>query len=307
MNHFFSIIIPLYNKKPFIGRAVDSVIEQKYKDWELIVVNDGSTDGGEKIVEKYSDPRIMLVCQQNKGVSAARNKGVSLAKYDHVTFLDGDDTWEPDYLNELNYLITKYPDCGIWGINHRFVRENGEVRVNPAGMREEGFPDGIIQDYFTLFAKKGKSPFSNSGCCYPKKLFLETGGYREGVALTEDSDLWCRIAMDHPVAFSAKELVNYYFQSPGNTRSGFRAEDYQVSKTLQEGLKEGRIRTEMIRGARRLIAFQQLSLAKRAVLTGHKPFALRKSLEWKCLRYYPWYPVLFAGLILVPKDWINAR
>jgi len=285
---------------------VDSVLGQTYKEWELIVVNDGSTDGGEKIVEKYTDPRITLVSQPNKGVSAARNKGVSLAKYDYVTFLDGDDSWNPDYLNELNYLITKYPDCGIWGINHRFVRENGEVMINPAGLKDEGFTDGIIEDYFTLFAKKGKSPFSNSGCCYPKKLFLEKGGYREGVALTEDSDLWCRIAMDHPVAFSTKELVNYFYQSPGNTRSGFQTTDYQVSLTLQKALKENLIKPELIKGTRRLIAFQQLSLAKRSLLTGHKLFALRKSLEWKCLRYYPCYPILFAMLMLIPGKLIKS-
>ena len=300
MNKPFSIIIPLYNKSPFIQRAVDSVLGQTYKEWELIVVNDGSTDGGEKLVEKYTDPRIRIVSQSNKGVSAARNKGVTLAKYDYVTFLDGDDSWDPGYLQELNAQIDKYPGCGIWGINHRFIKENGEVKSNPAGTLDEGFTDGIIEDYFTLFAKKGKSPFSNSGCCFPKKLFLEKGGYREGVALTEDSDLWCRIALDHPVAFSTKELVNYYFESPGNTRSGFQTTDYQVSLTLQEALKENRVRLELIGGARRLIAFQQLNLAKRAILTGHKTFALRKSIEWKFLRYYPLYPLLFAGLLFVP-------
>ncbi len=302
MTHSFSIVIPLYNKKPFIQRAVDSVLGQTYKEWELIIVNDGSTDGGEKIAEKHTDQRITQVSQPNTGVSAARNKGVSLAKYDHVTFLDADDSWKPGYLAELDKLINKYPDCGIWGINHRFVKENGEVRPNPAGMRDGGFTDGIIEDYFTLFAKRGKSPFSNSGCCYPKKLFLEMEGYREGVALTEDSDLWCRIALDHPVAFSTKELVNYYFQSPGNTRGGFQTTDYQVSLSLQQALKENRVKPEMIAGAKRLIAFQQLSLIKRAVLTGHKSFALRKSMEWKFLRYYPFHPIFFFFLWLTSNS-----
>jgi len=306
MTHSFSIIIPLYNKASFIKRAVDSVLGQTYKNWELIVVNDGSTDGGEEIIKNYTAPRITLISQDNRGVSAARNKGVNCAKYDYVAFLDGDDTWEPEYLKELNHLINKYPECGIWGINHRFITENGETRTNHAGFMGEGVTDLIIDDYFSFFAAKGKSPFSNSGCCYPKKLFLEKGGYCEGVALTEDSDLWCRIAMYHPVAFSTTELVNYYFQSPGNTRSGFQTTDYQVSLTLQRALKEIRVRPEMVTGVKRLIAFQQLSLAKRAILTGHKFFALRKSLEWKCFRCYPLYPPLFAGLLLVPSKLIQS-
>lgn len=86
-----SIIIPLYNKAPYIKRALDSVISQTIQDFEVIVVNDGSTDGGEHIVEGYSDARIHLVHQKNKGVSAARNRGVSLAKSNMVAFLDADD------------------------------------------------------------------------------------------------------------------------------------------------------------------------------------------------------------------------
>jgi len=300
MNYSFSIIIPLYNKKPFIRRAINSVLEQIYTKYEIIVVNDGSTDGGEEVVAKIIDPRLKLVIQPNQGVSAARNKGVANTKYDYVVFLDADDSWEPGFLAELNFLVNQYPDCGIYGVNHRFITEEGVTKVNNLDFLFKDKQQVIIDDYFSVFAKLGKSPFSNSGCCFPKSLFMEKGGYLEGVRLTEDSDLWCRIALYHPIAFSKKPLVNYYFESPGNTRSGFQTSDYQVSLSLQQALKENRVRPELANGVKYLIAFQRLSLLKRAVLTGHKVFAFKKSFDKNFLKNYPFYPVLFFLLLLTP-------
>ena len=97
----FSVIIPLYNKAPYIERAVKSVLSQDYPHFEIIVVNDGSSDGGEKIVTKLEDERLKLVSQKNAGVSAARNTGAKEAQYEYLAFLDGDDTWEPNFLSEL--------------------------------------------------------------------------------------------------------------------------------------------------------------------------------------------------------------
>ena len=109
----FSVIIPLYNKAPYIERAVKSVLSQDYPHFEIIVVNDGSSDGGEKIVTKLEDERLKLVSQKNAGVSAARNKGALEAKSEYLAFLDGDDTWEPNFLSELVKLIADFPNAGI--------------------------------------------------------------------------------------------------------------------------------------------------------------------------------------------------
>jgi len=305
MNHPFSVIIPLYNKKPFIRRAINSVLNQTCTDYEIIVVNDGSTDGGQEVVSKITDSRIRIINQPNQGVSVARNKGVFNSIYDYVVFLDADDSWEPTFLTELNHLINHFPGCGIYGINHRYITEDGVVKVNNLEFLFRENQEIIIYDYFSLFARLGKSPFSNSGCCLPKSTFLANGGYREGVKLTEDSDLWCRIALDHPIALSGKILVNYYFEAPGNTRTGFQTTDYEVSLSLQKALAEKRVRPELTNGVKRLIGFQQLSLIKRAVLTGHRTFALRKSFDKKFLRYYPFYPFLFLLFVLIPYSFIK--
>lgn len=300
MNHSFSVIMPLYNKKLYIQRAINSVLEQNYADYEIIVVNDGSTDGGEEVVTKLCNPRIALINQPNLGVSSARNKGVSNSKFDYIVFLDADDSWEQGFLTELNLLINQIPACGIYGINHRYITEEGVTKVNNLDCLLKDKQQLIIDDYFSLFAKLGKSPFSNSGCCFPKSIFIENGGYKEGVRLTEDSDLWCRIALDHPIAFSKKVLVNYYFESPGNTRSGFQTSDYQVALSLQKALRENWVKSEFVKGVKRLIAFQRLSLLKRAVLTGHKAFAFQKSFDIKFIRFYPLYPFVFFMLMVIP-------
>ncbi len=117
----YTVIIPLYNKADYISRAIDSIVDQTFKDWSIIVIDDGSTDGGGEIVRAYRHERILYHFQDNMGVSAARNKGVSLAISDFVAFLDADDTWERHYLAEIDKLVFEYPQAGIFATNNFYV------------------------------------------------------------------------------------------------------------------------------------------------------------------------------------------
>ncbi|NLZ30356.1 MAG: glycosyltransferase family 2 protein, partial [Methanomicrobiales archaeon] len=110
-----SVVIPLYNKAPYIARALSSIIAQTRQDFEVIVIDDGSTDGGEEIVRGFDDPRIRVIRQENRGVSAARNRGIEAARADFIAFLDADDEWMPTHLGALLRLRGRYPRAGAYG------------------------------------------------------------------------------------------------------------------------------------------------------------------------------------------------
>ncbi len=303
---FFSIIIPLYNKSEFIIRAIESVLKQTYTHFEIVVVDDGSKDDGATKVENLNNQLVQLIKQENQGVSKARNVGVENSNYEYVVFLDADDTWEISFLEKLKDLILLFPEAGIYGINNNFHYENNRVSYINFDWIFHGKQDGIINDYFEVFSKLGKSPFSNSSCCFPKYIFLAVGGYKIGVKTTEDSDLWCRIALNHKVAFHTKPLANYYLEIPNNTRTILDYDDFQVSITLQELLKQNEVPIKFVKSVKKLIAFQQLSLVKRAILTGNTLFALKKIFDNKLIFQYPFMSLFLFFLALVPFKIFNS-
>jgi len=112
----FSVVIPLYNKAHVIERTLSTVLTQTFKEFEVIIVNDGSTDNGvEKIKNFTNDPRVKIIEQKNQGVSAARNKGVACSKYDYIAFIDGDDEWLPYFLEKIKEAIDLFPNAGMYG------------------------------------------------------------------------------------------------------------------------------------------------------------------------------------------------
>ncbi len=110
-----SVVIPLYNKASHVRRAIESVLAQSVRDFELIVVDDGSTDGGLDVVRSVEDGRIHVVQQQHSGVSAARNRGAQEAAAEVVAFLDADDTWTPEFLKTAMSLRERLPEAAVWG------------------------------------------------------------------------------------------------------------------------------------------------------------------------------------------------
>ena len=198
--------MPLYNKAPYVRKAVESVVGQTCRDWELIVVDDGSTDGGGDIVAAIADPRIRLVRQENTGVSAARNRGGALSTAPYVTFLDADDWWEPTFLEEMAALIERHPDAGIYGTGYWIVK-NGRRRLAPIGV-EEGFTEGEI-NYCRVYARTLCMPLTSITVCIPRRVFDEAGGFPLGITLGEDFLLWLRIALTHKTVLLNKPLANY--------------------------------------------------------------------------------------------------
>ena len=110
----YSVVIPLYNKEHFIKKAIQSVLKQSFQDFEIIIVDDGSTDRSLEIARKFESEKLKVYTQPNQGVSVARNKGIENASGEYIAFLDADDTWNMDYLETIDELTTSYPESDIY-------------------------------------------------------------------------------------------------------------------------------------------------------------------------------------------------
>jgi GT2 family glycosyltransferase len=196
-----SVVIPLYNKGPYIARALNSVLAQTFQDFEVIVVDDGSTDDGAVVVRGFDDPRIRLIQQENQGVSAARNRGIAAAQADLVAFLDADDEWLPGHLKSITRLSKRYPGAGAYSTAYVFSKTNGKMKKPKYKAIPPKPWEGIIPRYFKSNAL-GAHPVCSSSVGIPKHIFDEIGGFRIGVWYGEDEDMWGRIALKHPIVFS---------------------------------------------------------------------------------------------------------
>lgn len=202
----FSVIIPLYNKAPYIAKAIESVLGQTYRDFEVIVIDDGSTDQSLEVAKTFENKSITIISQPNSGVSTARNNGVKLAKHPYICFLDADDWWHPTFLEEMKQLITDFPDAGIYGSGYYIVK-NGKERIAPIGV-PQGFERGII-DYCEVYAKTLCMPIWTGAVIVPKNIFDEEGGFKSQLKLGEDFDLWIRIVLKHKAILVNKPLAYY--------------------------------------------------------------------------------------------------
>lgn len=206
----FSVIIPLYNKAPYVTKAIGSVLAQTFTDYELIIIDDGSKDDSfdvaRKAIEGHGHCRICK--QENSGVSVARNNGVAISRGDYLCFLDADDWWEPDFLMEMSRLIEEFPDAGIYGTNYTIVNETKhKTRVAEIGV-EEGFERGYI-NYCQAYAKTMYMPLTSISVAIPRSVFDEMKGFPKGIKLGEDFLLWIHIALKYKVAFLNKPLALY--------------------------------------------------------------------------------------------------
>ena len=206
----FSVVIPLYNKAPYVTKAISSVLSQTFTDDELIIVDDGSSDNSADLALQAIEGRdkCRLLRQENAGVSVARNNGVAASHGDYLCFLDADDWWDSHFLEEMSQLITDFPEAGVYGSNYTIVNETKhKTRIAKIGIGV-GFEKGYI-NYFQAYASTMYMPLWTGAVCLPREVFDETGGFPQGITLGEDFLLWVHIALKHKVAFLNKPLSFY--------------------------------------------------------------------------------------------------
>jgi glycosyltransferase involved in cell wall biosynthesis len=182
-----SVIMPAYNVAWCIGRAVDSVLAQDFQARELIVINDGSTDGTRALLEGYGDA-VTLVNQENRGMSAARNAGIRLARGTYVAFLDADDWWLPGKLSRQVALMQGRPELGFCSTTARVEDGDGQL------LNLWRCPNGNTEILVTLFAQNAAIAGGCSAVMVRRELFERVGLFDESLRGFEDPDLWMRLA-----------------------------------------------------------------------------------------------------------------
>jgi glycosyltransferase involved in cell wall biosynthesis len=204
-----SVVMPLYNKERDVARAIRSVLAQTFADYELIVVNDGSTDGGPAVARSFQDPRIRHLDQENAGVSCARNRGVREAKAELIAFLDSDDEWKPAFLETILDLNRIFPDCKVFATAYYVHSQNSGRR--PVCLRNvPACPwRGVLDNYFQV-AVGSEPPVWSSAVAVTRAAFHEAGGFPEGVASGEDLLTWARMACRYSIAYCNEPLAVFY-------------------------------------------------------------------------------------------------
>jgi glycosyltransferase involved in cell wall biosynthesis len=205
----FSVITPAFNAEKFIGQAIESVRSQGYDDWEMIVIDDGSTDGTCNIVQQFEaiDPRIRLIRKNHGGVSQARNTGVSEAKFEWIALLDADDVFCDGKMKTQLQAAEEQPDVVLWGTYAYNIGERGErYDVNEEGPPNRTAFEKMRQNAEVISIKKSSALFRAS-------LFRQLGGFDSQYDSAEDTELWNRMADFGPVIAIPEPLILYRFHS----------------------------------------------------------------------------------------------
>jgi len=288
------VVVPLYNKQAYVRRCVDSVLSQTFGDFELIIVDDGSTDESADIASAYHDSRIRLIRQANGGVSVARNRGIAEARGKWVAFLDADDEWLPRKLEKVADCAAKFPQAGaIYG---RTAQIKGGQQIIPAAKTAA---EPLLVDYLSLVTFDGPA-MNSSSTAIRADVFNSAGTFPEGVKITEDLDMWLRVACTTEVVHIPEVLSIYHLDAGESNWQYCRDwEPYWIS-TYKRWLMDGRIPQHLIRAAeayhqsfllarsiglalegRRLAALW--SLAREIQFRSVPKVKLLKALRWLCL------------------------
>ncbi len=199
----FSVVIPLYNKENEIADTINSVLNQSYKADEIIVVDDGSTDGSMEIVNKNFKDKIKIISQKNQGVSSARNRGIEEARNEYICLLDADDLWELNFLFEIAQLIRLFPKAMLYATAHKFIDEKGQVLKGRISFDLEY--QGLIKNFIKNFRRNYGLVNSSSVCIRKSSKVLFPQNEKKG----EDICVWLKLGLKGSLAFSAKPLSIY--------------------------------------------------------------------------------------------------
>lgn len=307
MTEKFSVVIPLYNKAPYVQRAINSILAQSYQNFEILVVDDCSTDNGGAIVRLIQDARIRVIQQEvNRGVSAARNRGVSEAQYHWIAFLDADDEWKPDFLETITSLQVQYPGCGSYATSYEYHFQRKGIEYPLINGIQPGWK-GIISDYFKL--ARTRSPLWTGSIVISRELLIQIGGFPEGISHGEDIITWIRVFLKRPMAYAYESKAIYHQEGPGQLSKSRVGLDVGAIYLILALHSDQQIQQEFIstyrifviryvaQTARRLIILDGNSQVARVILKSF--FGMFHIISWQVFWLYFWsfLPKTFRFLV----------
>jgi glycosyltransferase involved in cell wall biosynthesis len=258
----FSVVIPLYNKENFIENTILSLLNQTFSDFEVLLVNDCSTDASEQIVKRFNDRRIQLIQHQiNKGLSASRNTGIRSAKANYIAFLDADDLWKPSFLEKIDLLINQYPDASLFATKYEVLHKENRIVTHDFKLKDFA-KHGIITNFFE--SNLNQSIYYPSCLCVKKSIFEDVGYYNEDVNYSEDVDFNLRVHAKYKLAYWDEAAVTYLMDSENQiTQNGLKGKtipDYDFYENQFKGRQD----------IKKYLDFQRYVKAKLFKLDGDK-------------------------------------
>lgn len=211
----FSVVIPLFNKEHYIEKTLRSVLNQTYQDFEVIIVDDGSTDHSLEAARRIVSEKVRIIEQSNQGVSVARNTGIYNAKGTYISFLDADDEWQENYLETIDTLTKTYLQSDIFVTAYAVDMGNGKINLSTQLAPE----NGCLESYWETLGK-GYDFVWTSATTIRREALLKAGCFKPGEKIGQDLDMWARVARNNPnVAYSSKICVNYNRRAEANART----------------------------------------------------------------------------------------
>lgn len=288
----FSVVMPLYNKERYVSDAVNSVLTQTCEGLELIIVDDGSTDGSLAIVKGIDDKRIHLISQKNGGVSVARNRGMEQAGGSYICFLDADDLWEKEYLATVLAMIEAVPGAHWYATAYYEIIGNREEPGCRLVQAEDKISFEKVADFFSLWSVY---PFTFTSAITISRQCFDAGlRFPEGENAGEDQEVWFRMAEAGTMVFAAMPLVAYRREVSGCLTS--RPIDFVLPcyVRLATRVNQFDFPDRLRKGALRLLAKHRLDVAWVNVLAGNSVNAVKLLCSAEALRI----PVYFARCLL---------
>ncbi len=262
----FSVVIPAYNAEKFINRSVESVLGQSFPDFEIIVVNDGSKDNTLGVLKDINDERLVVIDQENQGVSVARNNGIQNAKGEFICFLDADDEFLPKHMEHLDELIKTYPERSFFSTTFCIsMRDDADNIVMPETNGSVVYYENFVREMITHSEK------ICTGCiCIKREMFENYGMFEPGVKIAEDTDMWERVYVHTGAVYSDNITVKRNRDGSEATRQYARGFDADPLNRMPVYLSDDTISDDVKESLKIQFELKKLSVVRSYLFVGDK-------------------------------------